>query len=135
MLKRAALVAVIVAVLSFAVAFQLPVCASAGVLGIPCPGCGLTRAVLTALDGRLTEAIALHPLFPLVAPLFAYALVTTGYHYVVGSPSTRMPETLDRVASYLAISIATLAIGIWVARFFGALGGPVPVESWSTIKH
>ncbi len=31
--------------------------------GIPCPGCGMTRAWLTALRGDLAAAVAYHPLF------------------------------------------------------------------------
>lgn len=31
--------------------------------GIPCPGCGMTRALLAALKFRFDEAFVLHPMF------------------------------------------------------------------------
>ena len=30
--------------------------------GLPCPGCGLTRAVVCVCHGRLAESLAFHPL-------------------------------------------------------------------------
>jgi len=35
--------------------------------GLPCPGCGLTRAHLAFLRGDILKAFAYHPLFPLPA--------------------------------------------------------------------
>lgn len=39
------------------------------ITGIPCPGCGMTRAMLSALRGDLASAWRYHPLFWLVPPL------------------------------------------------------------------
>lgn len=42
--------------------------------GIPCPGCGMTRAFLSLLSGDVTQAFYWHPLWPMVilAPLGLY---------------------------------------------------------------
>lgn len=39
------------------------------VTGIPCPGCGLTRAWLNFFQGNFTYALRYHPLFLLVPPM------------------------------------------------------------------
>ncbi len=41
------------------------------VTGVPCPGCGMTRAWLAALCGDLAAAVAYHPLFWAVPAAFA----------------------------------------------------------------
>lgn len=43
-------------------------CLFKSIIGIPCPGCGLTRATLAFLRFDLTAAFRYHPLFWLVIP-------------------------------------------------------------------
>ncbi len=43
-------------------------------LGIPCPGCGFTRAYLSLLKGDLVSAFFYHPLF-FTAPLVAAVVI------------------------------------------------------------
>lgn len=45
----------------------LPLCLVRRVLGIPCPGCGMTRALSHLARGEWRAALALHPLAPLIA--------------------------------------------------------------------
>lgn len=42
--------------------------------GIPCPGCGMTRAVTSALHLDFAEAFRFHPLFPLAPFLILYMI-------------------------------------------------------------
>ncbi len=49
------------------------ICPFALMTGIPCPGCGLTRAVVALGHGDLTSAIAFHPLVGVVLAWFAGA--------------------------------------------------------------
>jgi len=43
-------------------------------LGIPCPGCGMTRALLSLLRLDFAAAFHYHPLFPLVIFWFLYGI-------------------------------------------------------------
>jgi hypothetical protein len=46
---------------------EFTVCALRRFAGLPCPGCGLTRAFLALSRGDLEAAIHFHPLAPLLA--------------------------------------------------------------------
>ena len=39
------------------------------IIGVPCPGCGITRAWMLAVRGNLGEAFAMHPLYLLSLPM------------------------------------------------------------------
>src|SRR5688572_14934440 len=45
-----------------------PKCLSHLLLGIHCPGCGLTRTAHSLLNGRLAQAFAYNPLLVLLSP-------------------------------------------------------------------
>jgi hypothetical protein len=42
------------------------ICLFYNTTGVPCPGCGMTRAFLHLFEGHIKEAFHFHPLFPLV---------------------------------------------------------------------
>lgn len=46
--------------------------------GIPCPGCGMTRAFLAAFRLDFSEAFRMHPLWPLPVPVFLVSTLRTG---------------------------------------------------------
>lgn len=41
---------------------------------IPCPGCGMTRAFLSLLDGNISAAFSYHFMFPTVPLVYLYIL-------------------------------------------------------------
>jgi hypothetical protein len=118
---------------------QLPFCPLAGVLGIPCPGCGLTRATLAALHGDLRGALRLHPLVFVLTPLFVWTVSVAAVSYVRG-PRVRHDPKLwlsPRTTTWLASALLLATLGVWGIRFFGYLGGPAPVvtfRQWAESK-
>lgn len=48
------------------------VCFSVILFGIPCPACGMTRAIVLLFQGRFTEALCMNPLVPFVVAFFIY---------------------------------------------------------------
>lgn len=52
-------------------------CPIALLTGLPCPGCGLTRACIAALTLHWKEAFALHPLFLLIPVVGALVVLGT----------------------------------------------------------
>ncbi len=103
-------------------------CPTAATLGVPCPGCGLTRATLAAAQGDLAEAFALHPLFWLISPVFIGLLLAVALGYIRGR--TALPflaRVSPRTITIAGIAFSVITFGVWLARFYGAFGGPVPV--------
>ena len=118
----------------FAFAFVLtdtPFCPLALFAGIPCPGCGLTRATLALLHGDVHTALRFHPLVPVLTPLFGAALLRATYDYVRGPGHTARPSAwwTGRTMTWGASILLVLVLGVWLSRFAGWFGGPVPVKS------
>ena len=42
------------------------ICIFYNITGVPCPGCGMTRAFVHLFQGHIAEAFRYHPLFPFV---------------------------------------------------------------------
>src|SRR4051812_19524703 len=115
------------------VVLRLPFCPLASVLGVPCPGCGLTRATLALAHGDLKHALELHPLVLVLSPLFIWAMSSAAVGYVRG-PRPRRPARLwlaSRPVTALGSALLLVTLGVWGARFLGYFGGPVPVETLS----
>ena len=110
-----------------AIAFDVPLCPFAILARHPCPGCGLTRATLALLHGHLGEALRFHPLVLLVSPLVALVLSWNAASYVRRGRWSAVEGARGRWITTAAAAIGALMLAVWVARFLGALGGPVPV--------
>lgn len=95
------------------------------VFGIPCPSCGMTRAARAALSLDFAGATHAHPLWFVVLPaLGAFAALELG-SYVVRGRTFGLDRR--RAVRLVATGIVVLLVCVWIARFFGAFGGPVPV--------
>ena len=101
-----------------------PFCPMRMVLGIPCPSCGLTRATRLALGGHFSAATAMHPLWFVVLPFLAVVGAMQVRHQLkFGQLMPRSPRWI----SFAGGIVIALLVGVWIARFFGAFGGPVPI--------
>jgi hypothetical protein len=132
-LRRAAIVLALGGLFALICVEHFPICPMAGVLGLPCPGCGLTRATIALARGDFRGALHLHPLVWLISPIFGWAVASAAYGFVRG-PRANPPlkPWLDsRLVTALAIGVLALTIGVWGARFLGYFGGPAPVETLS----
>ena len=101
-------------------------CPMATILGIPCPTCGMTRATRFAFRGDFGEATHMHPLWFIVLPAIAWALVAE----VIGFWRTGAwgaAATSPWMKRLLPV-ITALLVCVWIARFLGAFGGPAPVR-------
>lgn len=127
--QRAGVVFALCGLALLAVAFEAPLCPTASLLGVPCPGCGLTRATLALLHGNLLGALRFHPLAPLLAPLYFGLIAAAALGYVAGPERRLFRLRLSaRWVTPAAWALFVLVFGVWLARFFGAFGGPVPVH-------
>lgn len=52
---------------------ELP-CIFMGTIGIPCPGCGMTRALMSAVTLDFAEAFSYHWMFPAIPIMYIYFL-------------------------------------------------------------
>ena len=111
--------------------FGLVLCPWAALFGLPCPGCGLTRAASLLVQGEWHAALALHPLSPLLVPLVAAALLDAVLEPL--SPAqpaaarARLRRCVERWQGPAAWALLLIVLGVWLARFWGAFGGPVPI--------
>lgn len=90
--------------------------------GEACPGCGMTRAIASLIQGDLGEAMRLHPLAIVVA-LQAVVLLAI---FVARATARRFGKLEDRFknqqrADYWTLRIGVLNfvafIGVWAARW------------------
>lgn len=103
-------------------------CGFARAFHVPCPGCGSTRAMLCLFHGDVAGMLRMNPVAPLVCALLVafvaqvlVSLATTGGLARLGSGLSAKITVRGLVAVFV------LEVAIWLLRFAGFFGGPVPV--------
>jgi hypothetical protein len=66
-----------------------PKCFSYQLLGIHCPGCGVTRSAHSLLNGDLPQAFAYNPLVVLLSPVLLFAAVRSAWFWLWGTEPRR----------------------------------------------
>ena len=82
-------------------------CTVRSITGLPCPGCGLTRALLLFLRGDLVGAWAMHPLFWLAVPVLAAIL-----YFMIRDPA----KLYSRKATFIWTGVAALFMIVYLVR-------------------
>jgi hypothetical protein len=104
-------------------------CTFAAVLHRPCPGCGMTRAVRLLHDGDVAASVQMHPLaLPVLAAGALLVLSTVWATLDAGTPVYFYRRRLGRLAIGFAVAVYAAALVLWILRWFGLFGGPVPVD-------
>ena len=101
----------------------VPLCPMRGLLHLPCPGCGGTRAVMMALRGDVGGSLRMHPLAVPGALLTIVSMLLIARSISQGTPTKQLPTPLRHAWTVLV----TFLIALWLARFAGMFGGPAPI--------
>lgn len=103
-------------------------CGFARMFHVPCPGCGSTRAMLALATGDLHGLVRFNPLAPFMTALIvALALQALASVLATGTFRRVGDGAIGTLVSRGVMVVAALEVLVWVARFGGFLGGPVPV--------
>ena len=81
-------------------------CAFHTLTGLPCPGCGLTRAVVCLCHGRLSESLAFHPL------ALGVLGVAAAYPFLRNKP---------KIQTRLLIGLTLVLLVAWPIRLFSGI--------------
>ncbi|HVQ38049.1 MAG TPA: DUF2752 domain-containing protein [Pyrinomonadaceae bacterium] len=92
-------------------------CAFFRLTGVPCPGCGLTRACLLLLKGEVQASIKFHAFAPIFIALIAMLIICTVLPKSVTEPFIDKAETLERQTGITIIILGGLIL-YWLARLF-----------------
>ncbi|HXO18926.1 MAG TPA: DUF2752 domain-containing protein [Thermoanaerobaculia bacterium] len=94
---------------------RLAICLSRRLLGIPCPTCGMTRALAHLAKGEWRAALALHPLAPLVLVELVLGWMLWGWKAWGSVLAGRLPRVWSRLDLVLAANGA-LFCALWLGR-------------------
>jgi hypothetical protein len=104
-------------------------CSAARLFHRPCPGCGMTRAVRFFLAGDFGASFHMHPLALPMLALWAAVMGTTVWTtWTSGTPLAALEGRSGRRLMTAVVVLYGAAVVLWIARWFGFLGGPVPVD-------
>ena len=103
-------------------------CVIATLCHVPCPGCGMTRALRLLAAGQVRASLQMHPLaVPVLLAGAMLAASTVWATVTLGSPIRLHRSAFGRVAIAVAVGAYGATFGLWILRWFGCFGGPVPV--------
>lgn len=79
--------------------------------GYQCPGCGITRALFSLLQGDIKKAFSYNQLIFFLAPFIIAYFIYTNYIYILGKKQSKKAQTIITIISTILI-IITIAYGI-----------------------
>ena len=94
-----------------------PLCSSRLLLGIECPGCGLTRAFVAISHGRIQRAWELNRASML---MYAFVLAQIPWHLIQAWRVSRgRPPMFWSIVNYVPIALAILLVLNWMFKLAG----------------
>jgi len=102
--------------------------------GAPCPGCGMTRAVLALAEGDAATAWRMHPAVFALAAAVAAAVAAAAHEGITGRPSFR--RAAERHGVRAAVAAAVILGAVWTARVvLWPDGSPDPLRPGSPAER
>lgn len=95
---------------------KIPLCMFQNATGLPCPGCGMTRAVLHLAEGDLLGSLRMHPLGIVLAAMLLASIGGTAVGLVRGGDPAA--DFLARRGTWLLGALIAAFAVIWVVRCF-----------------
>ncbi len=126
--KKALVLGLIYAVFGLLLFAGAVPCLFASVTHMPCPGCGSSRAVWALLHGDLSTVLRMNPTGPVVALILGILGALSLHSMLTTGDLKRFADSrVTKISNRVIIGLAVISFVLWTARFFGYLGGPVPV--------
>jgi len=105
---------------------HVSLCMFQNLTGRPCPGCGMTRAVLRLAQGDVEGSLRMHPLGIVLVGLLVASIVGTAIGIVEGGDPPR--RFLERRGTTLVAALTAAFVALWIVRAFVVPSwGPGPV--------
>jgi len=100
------------------------------ITGLPCPSCGMTRALFAAANGRFKEAFAFHPL----GLLLFVSGIALSFVFVLEATMNRRFLTYDeRTVRVFLILLLVLMLLLWVIRICVIFGLRLPIPIYGVV--
>ncbi|MDD2426868.1 MAG: DUF2752 domain-containing protein [Eubacteriales bacterium] len=123
------------ALLSFAMEYFGSGCAVSSVIGFPCPGCGSSRAAVLLFQGRLGEALRMHPLIILSLLMLLVILSTEFIKFIRRKQGKAWNNPIpQRLLDVVAVAIIALYLGVYVYRMIKYYPHTEPmIYNWNSV--
>lgn len=89
--------------------------------GVPCPGCGLSRAVALFIQGKWQAAIEVHAFAPLLAVAVGFLAIAAGMPRNLQHKAARRVAAWEKRSGIVAFVVLAMFI-YWGLRLSGVLG-------------
>jgi hypothetical protein len=113
---------------SLAVLWLQPRCGFAQMFGVPCPSCGSTRSALGLVHGDWQQVLRMNPVGMLAVGILGIFWVRA-IQVLLREGTLRKfgIAPFERRAGGILAVVVGMEILLWIARFWGLFGGPVPI--------
>ncbi len=87
--------------------FGIP-CIFYKITGYKCPGCGITRALFSILNGNIKEAFKYNKLLFIVTPFLIIYFIYKSYIYILDKKESKIINKIIRYSSYTLVIISII---------------------------